>query len=192
MRTVLKSKGLVLAMAASAVALSTAPACASVVVTGTDYSTSPVTFSFGDSTFTFSSTGDWFNPTAVQTAGTGKVNDFFGTPTTNFVDRGTVVFGPDFGSYSAFSAPTTIPFSNGDNFIGLEATLGSDIFFGYAFTTNTFLNSVVFSDVPGQAITASVDIPAAVPEPATWAMMLLGFGAIGMTLRFRRRALAPA
>jgi hypothetical protein len=29
-------------------------------------------------------------------------------------------------------------------------------------------------------------IPAAVPEPATWAMMLVGFGAIGGTLRSRR------
>jgi hypothetical protein len=28
---------------------------------------------------------------------------------------------------------------------------------------------------------------AAVPEPATWGMMLLGFGAMGMVLRRRRR-----
>jgi hypothetical protein len=30
----------------------------------------------------------------------------------------------------------------------------------------------------------------AVPEPATWAMMLMGFGAAGAILRRRRRALA--
>ena len=29
-------------------------------------------------------------------------------------------------------------------------------------------------------------VTAAVPEPATWAMMLLGFGGIGMTIRHRR------
>ena len=33
---------------------------------------------------------------------------------------------------------------------------------------------------------------AAVPEPATWAMMIMGFGAIGATLRRRRVAGAPA
>lgn len=30
-------------------------------------------------------------------------------------------------------------------------------------------------------------LPAAVPEPATWVMILLGFGAIGLALRTHRR-----
>ncbi len=33
---------------------------------------------------------------------------------------------------------------------------------------------------------------AAVPEPATWAMMIAGFGAVGATLRRRRTAAAAA
>jgi hypothetical protein len=33
----------------------------------------------------------------------------------------------------------------------------------------------------------SIDIVGGVPEPASWALMLLGFGGIGMTMRFRRR-----
>lgn len=33
-------------------------------------------------------------------------------------------------------------------------------------------------------------IPTAVPEPGTWAMMLLGFGAIGFSMRRRRRVTA--
>jgi hypothetical protein len=34
--------------------------------------------------------------------------------------------------------------------------------------------------------------PPAVPEPATWSLMLLGFGAIGVAMRRRRRQLAAA
>jgi hypothetical protein len=35
-------------------------------------------------------------------------------------------------------------------------------------------------------------VSSAVPEPATWGMMLLGFGMLGATIRFRRRGLAAA
>jgi hypothetical protein len=34
--------------------------------------------------------------------------------------------------------------------------------------------------------------PGSVPEPATWAMMLIGFGGIGMTMRRRRSSMALA
>ena len=41
---------------------------------------------------------------------------------------------------------------------------------------------------PGTSYSAVFDIgsAAAVPEPATWALMLLGFGAVGWQLRRRR------
>ena len=35
-------------------------------------------------------------------------------------------------------------------------------------------------------------VTGAVPEPATWAMMLIGFGAIGVSLRRRRKVTATA
>ena len=61
--------------------------------------------------------------------------------------------------------------------------------FGSGSTTG-FVNS------PGYAITTRFTLGAAVgavPEPSTWAMMLLGFGAIGLaSRRNRRRALARA
>jgi hypothetical protein len=44
----------------------------------------------------------------------------------------------------------------------------------------------------GGASTGSLTFNAAVPEPGTWAMMLLGFGAIGMVMRGRRRRPALA
>ncbi|MEO6581327.1 MAG: PEPxxWA-CTERM sorting domain-containing protein, partial [Sphingomicrobium sp.] len=47
-------------------------------------------------------------------------------------------------------------------------------------------NQMLQSGIQSIASIASVD--GAVPEPATWAMMLLGFGAIGMSMRRRRRS----
>jgi hypothetical protein len=50
-------------------------------------------------------------------------------------------------------------------------------------------------DFPKSEITeASLTIQqvAAVPEPATWALMLMGFGAIGASMRWRRRRPVPA
>ena len=38
----------------------------------------------------------------------------------------------------------------------------------------------------------SVTLTPAVPEPATWAMMLVGFGGLGVAIRYRRRRLAAA
>lgn len=37
-----------------------------------------------------------------------------------------------------------------------------------------------------------LDIPGGVPEPATWGLMILGFGAISGALRTRKRQLQPA
>lgn len=42
--------------------------------------------------------------------------------------------------------------------------------------------------LPGEDDIDSAPVALAAPEPATWAMMLMGFGALGMSLRSRRRA----
>ena len=48
------------------------------------------------------------------------------------------------------------------------------------------------SNATGLSNAALFQTGSAVPEPATWAMMLLGFGAIGTSLRIRRRTLPQA
>ncbi|MES2289998.1 MAG: PEPxxWA-CTERM sorting domain-containing protein [Pseudomonadota bacterium] len=184
-------------MKLSIFAVATAPfvllatqATAAPVVTavGTTYTASnPFSFTFGQSTFTLTGTGDIFNPTAISTRGTAQFNTVLGGPTSSFTNRGTVTFGAS-DQYAAFTSPTTIRFSNGENFIGLRATdAAGQVFYGYAFTTNNVINSYAFESVAGATITASTAIPAAVPEPATWAMMIGGFGVMGVAMRRRRR-----
>lgn len=173
--------------AAVLLTLAATPANAqSVTAIGANFATTPYTYSIGGNTFTFSGTGDPFGPLAISTGGGAMVNTIFGSPTTNFVNRGTVTFGSGM-QYGSFPSATPIRFSNGDNFIGLSALLNGSTYYGYAFTTNSILNSIGFSTVPGAAITATTAIPSAVPEPATWLTMLIGFGAVGGAMRVRRR-----
>jgi hypothetical protein len=52
--------------------------------------------------------------------------------------------------------------------------------------------SVVFGGTAGTIVFDDITLGLGLPEPATWAMMLLGFGAIGASLRRRRRRIAAA
>jgi hypothetical protein len=84
----------------------------------------------------------------------------------------------------------------GDTIIGIHFGNGSGVgnstgFFRFDFLTavnGITLNIPAVSDV---VLYKTTTVPTtAVPEPATWAMMLLGFGAIGFAARRRRRLLA--
>lgn len=62
---------------------------------------------------------------------------------------------------------------------------------GYYFPTNAFTSFGVFrsssSGVTGATLTVTQSV-AAIPEPATWAMMLVGFGMVAVAARYRRRS----
>lgn len=58
----------------------------------------------------------------------------------------------------------------------------------YLFTFDTPTSSI---DLNQNGFSNGLIIGNGVPEPATWAMMLLGFGAVGFSMRRRRRALMP-
>ena len=177
------------AMSAGGLALTPANAAAVITNIGADLSAAPYTFNYMGSSFTFGFNGDYFGggPITISTAGGGEVNTIFGQPTTNFIDRGVVTFGPSM-QYAALASATPIRFSNGNNFIGLRAvTAGGEEFYGFAFSTNNILNTVGFESVAGVTITAT-DAAGAVPEPATWAMMIGGFGMIGAASRRRVRS----
>src|SRR5437763_6303279 len=100
------------------------------------------------------------DPTKALVSGNG--DDPTGTITFQQALSGNVIIGAHFGDANTGLGDRTI-------FYLFNLAPG---------TTSLALNTQGFSD--------AVIIPAsAVPEPATWAMMLLGFGAIG--LAFRRR-----
>jgi len=74
---------------------------------------------------------------------------------------------------------------------------GSNWFNGYdgtfASVTLSFANGATISDLKQVRISRAAAPPPAVPEPATWLMMILGFAAIGTAARYRpRKALLAA
>ena len=71
---------------------------------------------------------------------------------------------------------------------GSQATSQYVRFQGVAGTT---INSVSFTNVPSTDAFESANFSiAAVPEPATWALMLVGFGGVGFAMRRRKSKVA--
>lgn len=72
--------------------------------------------------------------------------------------------------------------TNGQNFLGIYGDAG-EVFTGVSIVTNPIWTG--FQDLR-QVRLGGVSTNA-VPEPATWAMMLAGFGAMGVAMRRRRK-----
>lgn len=89
--------------------------------------------------------------------------------------------------------------NTGNDNPGIPAGDGFRNFVGAFDSSDTFTSVSFYGDGIGEYLVAggtirygAVDIgsipdPGAVPEPATWAMLILGFGAVGATLRRRQR-----
>ena len=80
----------------------------------------------------------------------------------------------------------TLPLTN-------VSTLGDFSFFQEDLTSGDILVNALFDlDDPDATATLQITTAGGVPEPATWAMMLVGFAGLGATLRSRRRRRGPA
>jgi hypothetical protein len=180
--------------------LLSAPASAAVVLGGPVDLSSGTPFTFGPSPsdqFSLSyPTSGFFADTFVSTTGTAEVSSFGGflgipvEPSTFFTDMrngSDVLFGPDqFGSYASFPTATDIPYSSTDSFLGLRYTVGDNTFYGFAQFAGPDLELYGFETTPNTDIDANFPT-GAVPEPSTWAMMMLGF--VGTVLVARHRSL---
>lgn len=174
------------------------PASAAIVGGGgVDLTKGP--FTFGPSptdqfTLSYSANGSFDpSPVFVQTSGSAQVTAIGSTPSVDFTDGrgGDVIFGPSsFPGFGSVPTATAAPFSATDSFLGLSYTVGSDVFYGYARFAGFELESFGFETDANTPINASAAI-AAVPEPSTWAMMILGFCGVGF-LTYRRCSQASA
>jgi hypothetical protein len=184
-KRLIAAAGLLCSVAMTATAAQAAPV---VTTVNADLASSPFSFSFLGSTFTFTGTGGFPNYLAVSTTDGAAVRTVFGSPSSDFTNRNTVSYDEGtLGGYGSFATLTTIPTTNGENYLGLRVTSGGQNYYGFAFTTDTMLNSYGFETTANTAITATTDLAAAVPETATWMMMIVGLGAVGGSLRSQRR-----
>ena len=85
----------------------------------------------------------------------------------------------------------TLPSNEGFKFYGFLAP-DDQYFTGFHFSANDDVTAPAFSEFElghtGRTCTTRVCTGGGVPEPASWALMILGFGAIGAALRHRRRS----
>jgi len=145
-------------------------------------------------TYTFNS-----NPNSgfVGSSASFTVADFLTAPSTNITSFDSCVIG--FGTVgSPFTEPCVsidVLISGGQSLIQLNglSLVTSDQFAANAFSTlGTNIGATYPNSAPSTLLVVQNGAGGAVPEPATWAMLLLGFAGIGVAMRRRRIAKALA
>jgi len=138
--------------------------------------------------------GDLDTITAQPNDTLGLTSLMFSLATGTFTNLEFNLFGSSDGGTAFFSGVDNLgnafSFDNGGS--GFDLGNGSN-FFGFQGSGSTSIASFNININPGsiqdvrQIRLDETTGVGAVPEPATWALMLFGFGAIGMSMRRRRR-----
>jgi hypothetical protein len=186
-----RSKTAALALASALAIAAAAPAQAAPVYTvvDQDLSTGSYDITYKGGTITFANGIGFPSYIAVSTSGTGAVRTVFGNPSTDFTDRGYAFYDANtLGGFGSVAVSTPIYATNGRNFLGLRVGTEGNYYYGFAYTTDNVLNSYGFENQANTGILGTT----AVPEPATWALMIAGFGLVGGAMRRRRTATAGA
>ena len=180
------------------VAMPAAAEIKTVALGGLSFFDAPITVALdAGSSITFTTVDKSFfayNPAGVSTGGTTQVGSFGAPfydppqPTTYFSNRGGS-FGPggELPQFVSYATPAPVPFSIVEGLVGFRFDSGRGYQYGYADLAGSTLFGVRYETTPGVAVPFGV-----VPEPASWALMIGGFGLIGAALRTRRTARAAA
>jgi PEP-CTERM motif len=178
---------------ATSVTLTAAPTLAGLGLAFAPFGTaSAVTGAGGIPTVTFLVTGGSVNDATGKalinhngsglrfSAGTNvlTIGDFLINTTTNVLTGKVVANGG--------AALNNVPLFNIGNGLSLSLTSQAAGAFTAVFGAPNLTGAAI-----GTASTSFVTAAGAIPEPATWGMMLLGFGIVGTALRARGRRMAP-
>ncbi len=117
-----------------------------------DLTAGPFTLSFGGgaATYTFSMAAS-VSGAAVATGGTATVTNLGGL--TDFGSGATIDATGEIYNFAAFPTATPIPFSAGDDFIGLSFTLSDGLHYGYAEVNGPTLVSEGYNTTPSATST---------------------------------------
>jgi hypothetical protein len=142
-------------------------------------------------------TGDGAQPTSPILSGTPTYNG----PIAALFSTDQVGVGFDGGYFDAIGSTAITAFDRNGNILGSVSNTGTGVeFLGLVTTDGAPRIAGVFLDLIGGepagfdidnlrfGVQGQVVVPGGVPEPATWAMMLLGFAGIGFAMRRSRRA----
>ena len=134
-------------------------------------------------TISFAGAGTGIQPLSIYITSAPANTLGSGDASTNFTNS-QYIFNNSFdvaadGTVSAYSFESVSNFGNG-SYLRLKSD-GAEL---SSYSSNYYISNFGANDLVFQTAAAA----GAVPEPATWTMMLMGFGAIGFSMRRRARA----